>query len=207
MEYLEARGVLDHDLRIAHGVWFEGEAERVLAGRPLKVAHCPSANLKLGSGIADLLHLRSLPNLAVGIGCDGAPCNNDLDVLEEMRLAALLQAYRQGPGKFPSIAALELATIEGARAIGMEDLLGSIEPGKRGDLVVLDLERPASFGGEAVSVYDRVVYGAGRDAVRQVVVDGEILVDRGRLVHFEEDHILRRAREEVDSLAARSELR
>ena len=90
MSFLHDAGVLDTDLRIAHGVWFGDTERRVLGGRSLKVAHCPSANLKLGSGIADLRYLRSLPELAVGIGCDGAPCNNDLDALEEIRLAALL---------------------------------------------------------------------------------------------------------------------
>jgi len=205
MAFLEDAGVLDADLRIAHGVWFSDAERRVLKGRPLKVAHCPSANLKLGSGIADLLYLRSLPELAVGIGCDGAPCNNDLDALEETRLAALLQIHKHGPGKFTARDALELATIEGARAIGMEQEIGSLEPRKAGDILVLDLSGPAAFGPED-AVYERVVFAAGRDAVRHVVVDGEILVDRGRFPHLETDEVLRRAAEERDALAARADI-
>ena len=181
MEFLDGTGVLDRDFRIAHGVWLQDSHVRTLGGRPLKVAHCPSANLKLGSGVADLVFLRTQPGFSVGIGTDGAPCNNDMDILEEIRLGALLQQWKQGPGRFTARDALELATIEGARSLGWEDEIGSLEPGKAGDLVVLNLDRVASFGPEQVSVYDRIVYGAGRDQVQWVVVDGEVLVEAGRL--------------------------
>jgi len=206
MTYLDRLGVLDRDLRIAHGVCFDEAAAAVLADRPLKVAHCPSANLKLGSGIADLVFLRDRENVALGIGCDGAPCNNDMDVLEEIRLAALLQAWKQGPGRFSSLEALETATIGGARAIGMQAEIGSIEPGKMGDILVLDLNRPATFGPDRVSVYDRVVFSAARDAVRWVMVDGEIVVDRGKLPHLDENALARRPEEEILKLVRRTEL-
>ncbi|HET6583380.1 MAG TPA: amidohydrolase family protein, partial [Nannocystaceae bacterium] len=145
LEVLDALGVLDTRLSIAHGVQFAAHHRDVLRGRPLAVIHCPSANLKLGSGIADLGFLAATPGVALGIGCDGAPCNNDMDVLEEMRLAALLQGWKQGPGRMGADAVLALATIEGARALGLEQRIGSLEPGKAADLVVLDLDRPASF--------------------------------------------------------------
>jgi cytosine/adenosine deaminase-related metal-dependent hydrolase len=198
--------VLDADLRVAHGVWLREPQMEVLRGRPLSVVHCPSANLKLGSGIADLVFLRGQSNLAVGLGCDGAPCNNDLDVLEELRLAALLQGVKGGPGAFGARETLELATIEGARALGLADRLGSLEPGKLGDLVVLDLRRPATVGAASVSVYDRIVYGAARDAVAWVVVDGEVLVQNGRLPFLDEEEIRRRAVEEIEALLVRAAL-
>jgi cytosine/adenosine deaminase-related metal-dependent hydrolase len=207
MEFLDRTRVLDTDLRVAHGVWLRERELEVLRGRPLSVIHCPSANLKLGSGIADLAFLREHPNLALGLGCDGAACNNDLDLLEEMRLAALLQAVKRGPGSFPARDALALATIEGARAVGMADRLGSLEAGKAGDLVVLDLHRPFTLGAGPVSVYDRIVYGAARDAVRWVVVDGEVLVREGRLTALDEAGILRRALEAAEALHARADLR
>ncbi len=206
MEFLDRRGVLDADLRVAHAVWLGERELEVLAGRRMGIAHCPSANLKLGSGIADIVFLRGRPNLAVGIGTDGAPCNNDMDVLEEMRLAALLTGFKRGPGAFRAEEALELATVEGARAMGLEDDLGSLEPGKAGDLAILDLDRPQSFGPERVSVYDRIVYAAGRDAVRWVVVDGEVAVDAGRLPHLDPEALRRRPREEIRALLARVEL-
>ncbi len=207
MEFLHRAGVLDADLRVAHAVWLREADLEVLGGRPLKIAHCPSANLKLGSGIADLKFLRAQANLAVGIGCDGAPCNNDMDVLEEIRLAALLQGWKGGPGSLTAQAALELATIEGARAVGWEDTIGSLETGKAGDLVLLDLERPQSFGAAPVPLADRIVYGAARDAVRWVVVDGEILVESGRLTRFEPEEVMGRSAEAIRDLLARAEIR
>jgi 5-methylthioadenosine/S-adenosylhomocysteine deaminase len=206
MEFLDELGVLDADLRVAHAVWLGERELDVLGDRRLGIVHCPSANLKLGSGIADLVFLRSRANLTVGIGTDGAPCNNDMDVLEEMRLAALLAGFKRGPGAFRAEEALELATVEGARAIGLGDELGSLEPGKAGDLVVLDLDRPQTFGPERVSVYDRVIYAAGRDAVRWVVVDGEVRVDAGHLPHLDPEALRRRPKEEIRALLARVEL-
>ncbi len=206
MEYLDTLGVLDTDFRIAHAVQFREHHREILGGRPLKVCHCPSANLKLGSGIADLTFLAGTPGVVLGIGCDGAPCNNDMDVIEEMRLAALLQGVRQGPGGFSARSALEMATIEGARALGLEGRIGSLEPGKRADVVVLDLERPQTFGPSGVEVYDRIVYGVARDAVCWVLVDGEIVVDHGRLLCIDQDALAHRPAEEIGRLLRRAEL-
>ncbi len=157
--------------------------------------------------MADLPFLRAQDNLAVGIGCDGAPCNNDMDVLEEMRLAALLQGLKGGPGSLSAMAALEMATIDGARAVGWDDAIGSLETGKAGDVVVLDLDRPQTFGGPGVSVYDRIVYAAARDAVRWVVVDGEIRVASGRLPHLDPEEYLRRPAQAIRDLLSRAEIR
>jgi cytosine/adenosine deaminase-related metal-dependent hydrolase len=205
MEFLHEAGVLDADLRVAHGVLLGPEQMEILAGRSLKVIHCPSANAKLGSGVADLLFLGAQENLSLGIGCDGAACNNDLDVLEEIRLAALLQGATHGAGRFGARDAFELATVGGAAALGMENELGSLEPGKFGDLVVLDLERPETLASEEASVYSRIVYGAGRDAVRWVVVDGEVLVEARQMPHLDEPALRRRPREEAEALLARAE--
>jgi len=202
MGYLDRLGVLDTDLRIAHGVQLSEAHLELLAGRSLRVCHCPSANLKLGSGIAHLGFLGSAEGIEVGIGTDGAPCNNDMDILEEIRLAALLQGVRQKPGAFSAEDALALATSAGAAAIGKGDTLGSLEVGKMGDVVVLDLERPASFG-PCSSVYDRIVYGAGRDAVRHVAVGGTPLLRDGDLVSLDEHRTLARAGEEVQALVDR----
>jgi 5-methylthioadenosine/S-adenosylhomocysteine deaminase len=206
LEWLDAIGVLDTPLSIAHGVQFGPHHRELLRGRSLGVIHCPSANLKLGSGIADLQFLRDTPGVKLGIGCDGAPCNNDMDVLEEMRLAALLQGIKAGPGRFAAETALALATIEGARAIGLEHEIGSIEPGKAADLVLLDLERPQSFGAEQVSVYDRIVYAAARDAIAWVLVDGIVRVDHGRLPHVDAQALRRKPHEAIAALLQRAQL-
>jgi len=206
LEYLDDMGVLDTRLGIAHGVQFGAHHRDVLAGRRLAVIHCPSANLKLGSGIADLGFLAATPGIVLGIGCDGAPCNNDMDVLEEMRLAALLQGWKQGPGKMAAVDVLALGTIEGARALGLEQRIGSLEAGKAADLVLIDLERPQSFGDEGVAVYDRIVYAAARDAIAWVIVDGRVLVDHGRLPHVDPEALQRRPREAIRSLVRRAAL-
>ncbi len=204
IEFLDRMGVLDLDLRIAHGVLLDGPRLEVLGDRPLGVIHCPSANAKLGSGIADLPDFRDHSNLSLGIGCDGAACNNDLDVLEELRMAALLQDLKQGPGRFSALAAFEMATIGGAGAIGLEAELGSLEPGKMGDLVVVDLGGPGTRTAGSASVYSRIVYGASRDAVRWVVVDGETLVESGRFEHLDEEALLARFEAEANTLTGRA---
>jgi 5-methylthioadenosine/S-adenosylhomocysteine deaminase len=206
MEFLDSLGVFDIAPCVAHGVFLDARRLETLGDRRLGVVHCPSANAKLGSGIADLPRLLSHPSVSVGIGCDGAPCNNDLDVLEEMRLAALLQGVRGGPGAVTARDILEAATLGGARALGIEDTAGSLEPGKAGDLVVLDLNRPSTFGTDGVSLYDRIVYTAARDAVRWVVADGEVLVERGTFPHMDAGEILARADEETRGVLSRARL-
>lgn len=206
LEWLDAIGVLDTRLSIAHGVQFDAHHREILRGRSLGVVHCPSANLKLGSGIANLELLRDTPGVTVGLGCDGAPCNNDMDVLEEMRLAALLQGIKAGPGRFSSESALALATIEGAKAIGMGSEIGSIEPGKAADVVLLDLDRPQTFGADEVSVYDRIVYAAGREAVAWVIVDGIVRVDHGKLPHVDADALRAKPKEAIAALLQRAAL-
>ena len=109
----------------------------MLAGRDVKVTHCPGSNLKLGSGIAPVPEMRASA-INVSLGADGAACNNHLDMFGEMRLAATLQAMRRGPGTLPAREALWMATRAGARALGLEADIGSIEAGKRADLIVVD---------------------------------------------------------------------
>jgi cytosine/adenosine deaminase-related metal-dependent hydrolase len=128
-----------------------------------------------------------------------------MDVLEEIRLSALLQGVRQGPGRWSAESSLALATIDGARAIGMEHDLGSLEVGKAADVVVLDLERPATFGPHGVAVYDRIVYAAARDAVCHVIVDGHVRVDHGRFPGVDEDALRSKPAEAIRALLRRVE--
>jgi cytosine/adenosine deaminase-related metal-dependent hydrolase len=205
IEYFDDTGLLATDLRLAHGVWIpEGHRPR-LAGAGTSVVHCPSSNLKLGSGIADVLGLRQA-GIAVGVGADGAPCNNRLDALEEVRLAGLLQKLRHGPEAFSGLDALRLATSEGARAVGLGREIGTVEPGKAADLLVLSLEDPALFAAPNLDLHDLVAWSASRLAVRHVLVAGEVLVEDGRLTHLDVEAIRRRAGEELGKLLRRSGL-
>jgi cytosine/adenosine deaminase-related metal-dependent hydrolase len=203
IEYFDDVGLLDADLRIAHGVWLEGPHLRRLQGERFSVVHCPSCNLKLGSGIANVVGIRAA-GIPVGIGADGAPCNNDLDPFEELRLAALLQHLRHGPDAFSGRDALRLATSEGARALGMAARTGSLEEGKSADLVVLGTERPEFCADPAVDLHDLVAFGGSKAAVRHVLVDGEVLVQDGRLTRLDLREIRRQAMRCLEELLRRA---
>jgi 5-methylthioadenosine/S-adenosylhomocysteine deaminase len=203
--YFDDEGVLATDLRIAHGVCLLPEhLARVRRGR-FSVVSCPSSNLKLGSGIADLVAIRGA-GVPVGVGADATPCNNALDALTEVRLAALLQTLRHGPGALSGLDALRLATSEGARALGLGEEVGSLEVGKAADLVVLAGDRPELWAADGVDPHDRVVFSASRATVRHVVVAGEVLVEEGRLTRLDLAEIRRRALASLAALVRRARL-
>src|SRR6186713_434738 len=137
IEYLADTGLATPHLCAAHCVWVTDAEQDLLAERDVKVLHCPGSNLKLGSGIAPIAEMRRR-GISVSLGADGAACNNRLDMFEEMRLAATLQAVRRHPGALTARDAVWMATREGARALGMTAEIGSIEPGKRADLILID---------------------------------------------------------------------
>ena len=144
--------------------------------------------------------------MPVGIGADGAPCNNTLAAFAEMRLAALLPALRHGPEAFGGREALRLATTEGARAIGLGERAGSLETGKAADLVVLSLGAPELSAHPTVDPHDLVVYSGSPAAVRHVMVDGELLVEDGRLTRLDLDEVRREAGRALDALLERADL-
>lgn len=205
IEYFDETGLLATDFRIAHGVWLEQQHLARVRGHRFSVVHCPSSNLKLGSGIADLVALRGA-GIPVGVGADGAPCNNDLDALEEVRLAALLQKLRHGPESFSGLDALRLATSEGARALGLAGEIGSLEPGKLADILVLATDRPELLAAPRADPHDLVVFAASRAAVRHVLVEGELVVQDGRLTRLDLAEIRRRAARSLDDLLRRARL-
>ena len=192
IEYFAEAGILDTDFRIAHGVWLTDEHLRRARGRRFSVVHCPGSNLKLGSGIADVVGLRRA-GVPVGLGADGAACNNHLDALAELRLAALLQKLRHGPAAFGGLDALRLATSEGARAIGLDGEVGSLTAGRAADVLVLDARRPELWAGGGADLHDVVAFGGARSAVRHVLVGGELLVEDGRLTRLDLEEVHRQA--------------
>ncbi len=186
---------------LAHGVQLRvGEIKR-LAKAGTRVVHCPSANMKLGSGIAPLRAFRE-HGLVVGLGADGAACNNRLDAFTEMRQAALLSCAREQDALATSAAdALRLATLDGARVLGLEDEIGSLEIGKRADITVVDISRlHHSPGGDALS---RLVYCAQSSDVRHVLVHGKVLLEGGHLRTLDEADVIRDATHELKRLLAR----
>ena len=180
VDHFHKLGLLGPRATLAHAVWLTAHEQRLIAETQTSVVHCPSSNLKLASGIAKVPELAEL-GVRWGLGCDGAPCNNNLDVWMEMRLAALLPKPRLGPTAMPAKNVLEMATLGGARALGLEREIGSIEVGKRADLVALDLSGPHGQPADA-DIASRLVYAARAADVRHVLVDGRVVVRGGRLL-------------------------
>jgi len=203
IEYFEAIGLASERLCVAHCVWVDEREQDILASRRVKVLHCPGSNLKLGSGIAPIAELRRR-GISVSLGADGAACNNRLDMFDEMRLAAVLQSVRRGPGALPARDVVWMATREGARALGLEGEIGSIEPGKRADLAVVGLDRPHLAPGP--DPYSTLVYAARGTDVRHTVVDGQVLVRDFRPVHLDPADIAASAHAEAAALFARAGL-
>jgi 5-methylthioadenosine/S-adenosylhomocysteine deaminase len=188
---------------LAHGVQLTDDEARAMATEGTRVVHCPSANLKLGSGIARIADLDAL-GVALALGADGAACNNNMDPWTELRHAALLSKVRSGTRSIPAERALRLATIDGAKALGLGKVTGSIEVGKRADLAVVRIERlHVEPGGD---VFSKLVYACRADDVAHVFVDGEHLVRHGELMRFDAPRVAARAREAARGLVNRAGL-
>jgi len=201
LEYLADTGLATPHLCAAHCVWVSETEQALMAERDVKVMHCPSSNLKLGSGLAPVAEMRAR-GISVSLGADGAACNNRLDMFEEMRLAATIQAVRRQPGALTARDALWMATREGARALGMSAELGSIEVGKRADLVLVERDR-LHLAPDA-DPWSTLVYAARGTDVRLTMVDGEVLVSDFALVHQDVTNITADARGAAATLAARA---
>jgi cytosine/adenosine deaminase-related metal-dependent hydrolase len=201
VDALRKWGFAGPDVVVAHGVILTPKQRRYMGRDRTRVAHCPSANLKLGSGVARVAAMHRA-GIVVGIGADGAACNNNLDALLEMRLASLLARRFGDTGALPARRVLRMATIDGATALGIGDEVGSLEPGKRADVTVIDLSTThVEPWGEAAT---RIVYAAQSRDVRHVVVDGRVLLHEGRLATMDEDDVRARARAEAVAVRARA---
>ena len=201
LEYLADTGLATDRLCAAHCVWVTDSEQMLLAERQVKVMHCPGSNLKLGSGIAPVAEMRAR-GISVSLGADGAACNNRLDIFDEMRLAATLQAVRKAPGALPARDVVWMATREGARALGLEAEIGSIETGKKADLVLLDRDRPHLC--PSVDPWSAIVYSARGTDVRTVLVDGEVLVHDFALTRQDAAAVTATARSAAAELARRA---
>jgi 5-methylthioadenosine/S-adenosylhomocysteine deaminase len=203
IEYFAATGLTAPHVCLAHCVWVDDREQALLSEGDVKVLHCPGSNLKLGSGLAPVAEMRRR-GISVSLGADGAACNNHLDMFQEMRLAATLQAVRSGPGALTARDTLAMATREGARALGLDEEIGTIELGKRADLVLI--RRGVPHITPDPDPYTTLVYAARPTDVRAVMVDGELLVSEGRPTRWDEAELSARARVEARGLAARAGL-
>ncbi|MEO6236213.1 MAG: 5'-deoxyadenosine deaminase [Vicinamibacterales bacterium] len=203
LEYLADTGLATPHLCTAHCVWVTDAEQALLAERDVKVLHCPSSNLKLGSGLAPIVEMRAR-GISVSLGSDGAACNNRLDMFEEMRLAATLQAVRQQPGALSARDALWMATREGARALGVSADIGSIELGKRADLILVG--RDGVHQAPDPDPWSTLVYATRGTDVRLTMVDGRVLVRDSALQHQDSGAIAAESRSAAATLWARAGL-
>jgi 5-methylthioadenosine/S-adenosylhomocysteine deaminase len=190
---LDSLGVFNGRTIAAHCVWVNDADLAILKAHRVGVAHCPSSNMKLASGVAPVVQMRAM-GIAVGLGPDGPASNNDFNMFEEMDLAAKLQkVFTSNPQALPASAALEMATIGGARVLGLEKEIGSLENGKRADMITVRLDRP-----NAVPLYDpisQMVYALKAEDVRDVMVNGRPVVRDGQILTMDEKRILQKAAE------------
>ncbi|MFL5437904.1 MAG: 5'-deoxyadenosine deaminase [Myxococcales bacterium] len=199
--YLRRVGLCGPRTVLAHCVHLGAAEIRMLARSGATAVHCPGANLKLASGIADVPRLLGA-GVNVALGADGAACNNSLDAFHEMRLASTLPLPRSGARAMPASEVLAMATIRGARALGLESEIGSLEAGKRADLAVVDLAAP-HLAPAGPDPHATLVYAACKTDVCDVFVDGRWLVRARKLVPFDADRIVRRASGEVARVLSR----
>jgi len=197
IDYLADTGLTSPQLCLAHCVWVDDDEQSLMAERGVKVLHCPGSNLKLGSGLAPVVEMRA-KGISVSLGADGAACNNHLDMFEEMRLAAVLQSVRHKPGALTARDVVWMATREGARALGLDHDIGSIEPGKKADLILVDAH--------GADPYSAVVYASRGTDVRTTIVDGQVLIDDFQPTRWDFNEIKAVARAEATALAARANL-
>jgi 5-methylthioadenosine/S-adenosylhomocysteine deaminase len=197
--YLDSIHFLGPDVVAAHGVWLTPEEIKMFAQRGTGVAHCPESNMMLASGVAPVVDMRRA-GMNVGLGTDGpAGSNNNLDMVEEMASAARLQKVSKGDPKALSARdVLEMATIGGARVLGMETKIGTLERGKRADVVVIDLQQAKVQ--PVYAVESAIVYAASGSSVVTTIVDGRVLMRDRKLLTVDEAATLQKAKQYRDQV-------
>ncbi|MGB3729080.1 MAG: amidohydrolase family protein, partial [Thermodesulfobacteriota bacterium] len=207
IEMFDSIGFFDGPTIGAHVVWPTAQEIPILAEREVGVIHNPTSNMKIASGISPVTDMLKA-GVRMGIGTDGAASNNDLDLWEEMRLAAFLQKVEQmNPEVMPALTVLRMATSGGATAIGMGDQIGSLEVGKRADIIQVafdDVHHIPTF-----DIVSHLVYVTDEQDVATVVVDGQVLMHDRQMLTLQTDRIATEARELAAkiqaSLAARNQ--
>jgi 5-methylthioadenosine/S-adenosylhomocysteine deaminase len=193
VEHLETLGLLDAETLCHHAVWVTGEEIELLAQNGVGISHNPESNMKLASGVAPLPTMLA-SGINVGLGTDGCASNNNLDMFQEMDTAAKLHKVHWGdPTLCSAVQVAAMASSEGASALGMRGVLGSLEPGKKADLIVIDLNQP-----HLTPMYDpcsHLVYAARGADVRDVIIDGTIVMRERQLLEVDEQKVMAKVRE------------
>ncbi len=193
INYLHKLGLTGENLVLAHCIWLDDEEMKILADTGTHIAHCPSSNMKLASGIAKIPELLEM-GAQVSLAADGAPCNNNMDMFREMRHAALIQKARLlNPTTMPAATVFEMATLGGAKAMGKENELGSLEVGKLADIALVNLAVPHIAPWEAGDIVSQLVYSATSADVHTTIIDGNVVLKNRTLTTIDEDTLLKDA--------------
>lgn len=190
--YLESIGVVGPNVQMAHCIWLDDDEYRVMAETGTHALHCPCCNTKLGSGIAKVPEMLE-KGINVALGSDGAPSNNNLDMFIEMRLASIIHKYRLGAEAMPAEDVLRMATMGGAKAIGMADQIGSLEEGKIADIIILDdggIYAAPLRNFEEDDVIKRLVSAYQSASVQTSIIDGQVVMENRQLLTMDEAEIL-----------------
>jgi len=193
LEYFDKIGLTGKNLVLAHCIWLDENEIEILKRTKTNVVHCPSSNLKLGSGIANIPEMLR-QKINVGLGADGAPCNNNLSMFMEMRLSGLIQKPFYGPKAISSQQILEMATINGAKALGIRDELGCIEEGKKADMIILNINKAQTTPFAMNNIYSSIVYSMNSENVETVIIDGKIVMEDGELKMINEKEIIKKSK-------------
>jgi 5-methylthioadenosine/S-adenosylhomocysteine deaminase len=202
--YLDSLGLTGSHVALAHCVHLDERELETLKRTGTNVVHCPSSNLKLGSGIAPIKKMLD-EGISVSLGADGAACNNRLDMFTEMRTAALLQKALHGPEVLPALRMLRMATIDGAQAIGLADKIGNLQVGKRADVIVVSLNETHSLP-RPVDIVSALVYSSQPADVQTVIIDGSLVMRDRKLLTMNEAEVSEEANREAELLRQRAEV-
>ncbi|MET1248710.1 5'-deoxyadenosine deaminase [Sporolactobacillus sp. STCC-11] len=204
--YLDHIGLAGKRLILAHCIWLTEEEKTIIRNRGVHVSHCPGSNLKLASGIAQVPQMADM-GINLGLGADGAPCNNNLDMFQEMRLAALIHKPANGPTSMNARQIFRMATIDGAKAVGLENEIGSLEVGKKADLAILNLNTfhcKPMFGTDPIS---RIVYSATSSDVESTIIDGRIVMEKRQMKTIDQTFVLKESETAIERLMKRTGIR
>ncbi len=196
LQYLQKIGVVGPNVQMAHCIWLDDDEMRIMAETGTHALHCPCCNTKLGSGIAKVPEMLER-GVNVALGSDGAPSNNNLDLFIEMRMASVIHKYRLGPDHFPAEDVLRMATNGGAAAIGLAGEIGSIEEGRKADIIILDdggLHAAPLADYEEDDPVKRIVSAYQSESVKSSIIDGRVVMENRELLTMNETEVMKDAR-------------
>ena len=199
VEYLDGLEILDEKFVGAHGIWLNPNEIEILKKRKAKIVHCPKSNMKLASGVARVAKMLG-ENITVGLGTDSAASNNNLDMFSEMDFSAkLAKVYEKNPEVLKAEEVIKMATINGARALSLGKLIGSLEAGKKADIIIIDFQKPHLIP-IYNNIYSHLVHSACGADVKDVIIDGRVVMRDRKVLSVDEEEVFQRVKEIVNKI-------